>query len=150
MKKIFTICMILCSLLSVSAVSYASDGEKTIKSEVYFDVGNVNVVVVDAIPTMLNPAEMEITFLELQDPVVIGIGKNSLSEFFYSAKIDVYELNELYTNALVYLWESEPTDYGIRIHNKALYNSKVNKGHTHIYKSDLIRSNSFRSQYVFS
>lgn len=137
--------MILCSMLLVSAVGYASDGDQTTKSKVVI-VGADNLH--DAI-FLAAEMGMEVTFVASDgfnaSPEVLV-----LDELMAQKEATFDDLcNNLILSANIDLYFDLPIDVGLTAnryatekHNKSAYNSKINTFNSSLFKSDLLRSNS--------
>lgn len=123
--------MILCSMLLVSAVGYASNGDPTTKSPVCIvDAGNAGMA-----QTILATANFDVVLIafeqvDVQRDVFKECEKiliNNYHQEFAELPVDVGKI----TNSIYYLAR----------HNKHLYNISITPGYSKLFKSDLIRSN---------
>lgn len=124
--------MILCSMLLVSAVGYASDGDPTTKSEVCI-VGAGNFGIAQAIAAEANFDVVLIAFEQAD------VQQNVFKEL---EKTLIYNYHQEFAELPVDVGKITAPVYYLASHNKHLYNSSITKGYSKMFKSDLIRSNS--------
>lgn len=141
--------MILCSMLLVSAVGYASDGDPITKSEVVIiGVDNLNI---DNIIALASAKDVKVVVVASEFSEIAFTQVASLEDVMVKKERTLDDLcNDIIASASNYndLYCDIPIDVGfsannhfIERHNKALYNSKISKGYATLHKSDLIRSN---------
>jgi putative cell wall-binding protein len=150
MKKLLAIMLMSCSLLLASSVSYASDGEKTTKSEVVIvGADNLNI---DNIVALASDKDVKVVVVASEFSEIAFAQVASLEDVMIRKERTLDDLcNDIIASASNYndLYCDIPIDVGfsannhfIERHNKALYNSKVKAFNTGLFKSDLLRSNS--------